>query len=239
MELLLILVYLVIVLLVIEISAVLMMLTGLDRAISRFQVTSMLTGTGFTTQESELILRHPVRRRIGIFLILFGVFSLAVIITLMSNLLEKRFRLPELLIITTILGILLAVIRLKPVHKKLQDRFHAPLDEEDGVEELPVNELLYNDDDDWIIDIPVYEGSEYVHCPIHKISTWEEDINLLFVQRGTLRIRYKDKETDTHIEAGDVLYVYGDKKQISEKFPDELEYRHQNRSDESKTLSLL
>ncbi|MFF2154247.1 potassium transporter TrkA [Paenibacillus chitinolyticus] len=239
MELLLIVIYLGIVLLVIEISAVLMMLTGLDNEIARFQVTSLLTGTGFTTQESELIIRHPVRRRIGIFLILFGVFSLAVIITLVSNLLEKRFRLPELLVITGILVFLLLVLKLKPMQERLSKKLHAPLEEDEGVEELPVSELLYNDEEDWIIDIPVIEKSEFEHCHIDDLCTANEDINLLFVQRGSLRIRRRGENSDTRLEAGDVLYVYGNKKQISEKFSKELEHRHENLVDENKTVSLL
>ncbi|MBP3967169.1 hypothetical protein I8J30_31320, partial [Paenibacillus sp. DLE-14] len=59
-----ILVYFVIVLAVVEISAILMRATGLNRDISRFQVISLLTSTGYTTKESELISNHPIRRRI-------------------------------------------------------------------------------------------------------------------------------------------------------------------------------
>ncbi|MCM3570515.1 hypothetical protein [Neobacillus mesonae] len=45
----------------------------------------MMTATVFTTGESELILGHPIRRRLAAFSILFGVFSLAVIISSISQ----------------------------------------------------------------------------------------------------------------------------------------------------------
>ena len=46
--------------------------TGLTRESSKFQARSALSGAGFTTSESELVVNHPVRRRIVMFLILIG-----------------------------------------------------------------------------------------------------------------------------------------------------------------------
>lgn len=46
--------------------------TGLSRESARFQARSAFTGVGFTTSESERIVRHPVRRRIIMLLMLLG-----------------------------------------------------------------------------------------------------------------------------------------------------------------------
>ncbi|MCO0598298.1 hypothetical protein NGI46_12605 [Peribacillus butanolivorans] len=78
--------YFLIIGLVIEISVTLLKLTGLKNTVARFQVISMLTGTGFTTDESKSIIDHPVRIKLSMFLILFGAFSLAVIISSISTL---------------------------------------------------------------------------------------------------------------------------------------------------------
>jgi NhaP-type Na+/H+ and K+/H+ antiporter len=51
-------------LLVERIGTVALTLTGLSRDAARFQARSAFTGTGFTTQESEQVVLHPVRRRI-------------------------------------------------------------------------------------------------------------------------------------------------------------------------------
>ena len=47
-------------------------LTGLPAEKARFQVISLLTGTGFTTQESEIVLSSRRRRRLARITMLFG-----------------------------------------------------------------------------------------------------------------------------------------------------------------------
>ena len=51
-------------LIVTRIATVALIQTGLSRETARFQARSALTGTGFTTTESETIVNHPVRRRL-------------------------------------------------------------------------------------------------------------------------------------------------------------------------------
>ncbi|MFB0517367.1 MAG: TrkA C-terminal domain-containing protein [Candidatus Neomarinimicrobiota bacterium] len=46
--------------------------TGLSIESARFQARSAFTGSGFTTTESELVVNHPVRRRIVMWLMLLG-----------------------------------------------------------------------------------------------------------------------------------------------------------------------
>src|SRR5215212_619693 len=46
--------------------------TGLSHDVARFQARSAFLGVGFTTSESEVIVNHPVRRRIVSGLIVLG-----------------------------------------------------------------------------------------------------------------------------------------------------------------------
>jgi hypothetical protein len=46
--------------------------TGMSREAARFQSRSAFTGAGFTTSESESVVRHPMRRRIIMWLMLAG-----------------------------------------------------------------------------------------------------------------------------------------------------------------------
>ncbi|HKJ99562.1 MAG TPA: TrkA C-terminal domain-containing protein [Desulfotignum sp.] len=46
--------------------------TGLTRQSARFQARSAFSGAGFTTSESEMVVSHPVRRKIVMTLILIG-----------------------------------------------------------------------------------------------------------------------------------------------------------------------
>ncbi len=59
-------------LLIVRIGAVLLKLTGMSYDVARFQARSAFTGTGFSTSESEMIMGHPLRRRIVSMLMLSG-----------------------------------------------------------------------------------------------------------------------------------------------------------------------
>ncbi len=57
---------------VVRIGAIALELTGLDASTAQFQALSAFTGTGFTTREAELVVRHPQRRRILMALMVAG-----------------------------------------------------------------------------------------------------------------------------------------------------------------------
>lgn len=51
----------------------------MDKA--KFQVISLVTSTGFTTKESEIVTQHPVRRKIASWLMIFSYLSTAILIS--------------------------------------------------------------------------------------------------------------------------------------------------------------
>ncbi len=67
-------------LLVTRIAAMALMFTGLSREAARFQARSAFSGVGFTTSESELIVNHPMRRRIIMILMLLGNIGIATVV---------------------------------------------------------------------------------------------------------------------------------------------------------------
>lgn len=69
--------------LITRVATVALTQTGLSRESARFQARSAFTGVGFTTNESEKVVGHPVRRRILLLLMLLGN---AGIVTAMSSL---------------------------------------------------------------------------------------------------------------------------------------------------------
>ena len=66
-----------------RVATVTLIVTGLSRGTARFQARSALSSVGFTTSEAEAMLSHPVRRRVVMFLMLFGS---AGIVTLVASL---------------------------------------------------------------------------------------------------------------------------------------------------------
>lgn len=81
------LLFLTVFLLVIDFFTILFRLTGLPIEKARFQVISLLTSTGFTTKESEIITQHPVRRKLAAWLMIFSYASTATFISLLIKIL--------------------------------------------------------------------------------------------------------------------------------------------------------
>lgn len=59
-------------LVVTRVATVVLVATGVAHHVARFQARSALTGSGFTTSESERVVNHPVRRRVIAALMLLG-----------------------------------------------------------------------------------------------------------------------------------------------------------------------
>jgi MFS family permease len=78
-------------LIVIRVGTMALMLTGLSRESARFQAHSAFTGVGFTTQESESVVNHPVRRHLTMGLMMLGNIGIATVIaTLTATLLTEQ-----------------------------------------------------------------------------------------------------------------------------------------------------
>lgn len=89
-------------------AAIALMMTGMDKKKARFQALSAFSGTGFTTKEAELVINHPLRRKIITWLMILGNAGIvAVIVTTTSSLVTSRgYQLPVNVIIL-IVGIYL------------------------------------------------------------------------------------------------------------------------------------
>jgi len=221
MNVLFMLLYFIIIVLVIEISVTLMKLTGLKGTVARFQVISMLTGTGFTTDESKSIIDHPVRRKISMFLILFGAFSLAVIISSISTLLTDDLRLMELSIIIGILLVLTVLVKVPFLNNRLSNKMKSEMYNHYELWEHPIEEVLFLEDEDVVMEIDIYEDSEFIDVKAFDAISHGADINILFIESGEVKIRKELYEYK--IKLGDNLFLYGNKKEIEETFSNEIE----------------
>jgi hypothetical protein len=219
MGILFILVYVVIVLTVIEINVILFTLTGLDKNISRFQVISMLTGTGFTTGESELIIEHPLRRRLGAFLILFGAFSLAVVISAITNILSNRFRTLEIGFIAVGLIIIVMVLKIRSLRSFLSEKMRKDLEKKYKIADLPISEVLFTDEEDDLVSVIVSEQSSLINKKLIDILDEDEDILVLVIQRG--EVKFRKNRYEKKLVEGDVIYLYGSSEEIRKRFNDE------------------
>lgn len=105
-----------------ELFTILFRFTGLPEEKARFQVISLLTGSGFTTRESEMIISTRSRRRLARVIMLFGyVFNL----TIVSALVNVFFSIREdqvkehyfaILIPVAVAALIIYVIKVPAVH---------------------------------------------------------------------------------------------------------------------------
>ncbi len=74
-----------------EIFVVLFRITGLTEEKSRFQVISMLTNSGYTTKEAELISTNKKRRKLARFVMMFGyAFTVTIVSTVVNIFFQFR-----------------------------------------------------------------------------------------------------------------------------------------------------
>ena len=97
-------------------------LTGLPDERARFQVLSLLTGTGFTTRESELILGSRRRRRLARVTMLFGyVFNITIVSALVNVFLSMKLvnfggQFIGVLIPLVTVGVIFIFLRVPKIH---------------------------------------------------------------------------------------------------------------------------
>ncbi|WP_341202032.1 TrkA C-terminal domain-containing protein [Planomicrobium okeanokoites] len=212
--------YAVIIALVIEIGVILFFFFFLEKEIARYQVISMLTGTGFTTQESALIIDHPIRRRISSGLILFGYFSLAVIISSIATILSNDLRIELLLIIIGILFVFLFIFRNKSVFNRLEDRFEHEMDTEYNLEDWPMKTALALDEEEMVAIIQIKHGSDYIGQKGRTLVEENLDVVLLIIRRGDEILRFDLFEVE--LQEGDKIMIIGKEDHIKERYKEML-----------------
>ena len=195
-----------------RIATVALTVTGVPREVARFQARSALTGAGFTTQEAESVVAHPVRRRIVMILMIVGNIGAA---GLIASLIGSFVGVSSagagltraLWMLIGLLGLLL-IARSPWVDRKMAGliatgvRRFTDLDVRDYAGmlrlsgEYAVSEL-YVQPEDWIADTPLAE-----------LDLPHEGVLVLGIVRADGR--YLGAPTgQTAAQAGDTLIVYG------------------------------
>ena len=133
-------------LVIIRIGAVALEITGLDPAMAHFQALSAFTGTGFTTRESELVVRHAQRRRILQMLMVAGNIG---IITVMAGMVRTfqmdasvTLVLLKLLAIALSFYILYRVVFLPRINRWVERQIAARLKRYVHIEPVDFEEIL-------------------------------------------------------------------------------------------------
>ncbi|MEJ2054901.1 MAG: TrkA C-terminal domain-containing protein [Calditrichaceae bacterium] len=202
-----------------RIATIALSLTGLSWEASRFQARSAVTGTGFTTSETEKVVNHPVRRKIIMMLmVLRSAGLMTIIISLIfsfANSAEDTEMLYRVLGLFMGILILLLLSRSKFIDNTLNKLIRKALKRWTKLEvrdyenmlklsgNYSVTELEINEDD-WL------NGRKLKECRlgdegINVLGIYRENGNYVGVPRG-----------DTNIYEGDKLILYAREETLSD-----------------------
>lgn len=215
-----------IMLIFIEIFIVSPKITGLSREKARFQVISLLTSTGFTTKESELITQHPVRRKIAEEIMIFkyvgGIIGTATLFNAYLDSLIRKVEPMDILIWISMLAIILAILKNKWLLNKISFFIEMQLINQSNKNKKKYkSEGLWTREDFGIVDVVVEEGSYLVGMRLKDAGLKNKYIQVLQIDKGDKH--YPFPKVDYVFEPGDKLTIYGNLNNIKMLITDELE----------------
>jgi len=195
---------------VVRIGAVMLEMTGVPWENAKFQALSAFTNAGFTTRESEEIVRHPLRRRIASILIVLGNAGLITTVGSFATSLAQ----PHLLravanLFVIILGIaLLGWIAHRPqVTRSLYRHTRQWLAQRYPIESWTPDEILHLDRGYVLTKFAISPESRAVGQTLRRLRLKQNRVQVLAVERLHEFAAVPDGEFQ--LQAGDEVIVYG------------------------------
>ena len=207
----------------IEIYSILFRITGLTKMKSRFQAISLLTNSGYTTSEAEVITTNKLRRNIAIASMITGYSFSVIIVSLVFNLLTRismsslQENYVKILIILGAFAFLLIFFKL-PFIKKPFEKL---------IEKIARKIMKKNIKDNVITLLDVYEKDTIAEITINvvpevmqnkklmEINARDYNINILMLKRnGTIQMPNKE----TTILQNDIVVAFGPLQSIKKLF---------------------
>ena len=207
-----------------ELFSLLFRFTGLPEEKARFQVISLLTGCGFTTHESELLLSTRSRRRLARLTMLFGyVFNLTIVSAFINVFFSLKVSELAADIISSIIPLsvvlfILAFIRVPKVRAwgdRLIEKLAGRIIHKDTANTVWLMDYI---GEDTIAQVTLYEVPEELRgVPLSKsgLKTKQNILVMLVEPKGG---KAEPAGADTVFQTEDKLTVFGDYAAISRAF---------------------
>lgn len=193
-----------------KVAAVALRLTGLDEQTANFQALSALTGTGFTTRESECILSHPTRRRIVSILMITGNAGLVVV---MAGLVSSFFNITSLWAILRFIVLIIALYLIfrMATHTRLarflSKKIEIKLREKFKLRKRNIGQILDLGQDFGLAEVTLNEDSSCVGRTLANSDLGKEKILVLAIERDKEKILAP--RGNHKLRVGDNLICYG------------------------------
>ena len=198
-----------------------LMMTGLSWDAASFQSYSAFFGVGFTTSEAELVVNHPVRRRIIRDLILAGnVGVTSALATMVATLVQNSSGARPLLIVLGLvagLGLLLYLTSLSWVQRSIDKVIQRTL-ERSGLVRAMDYELLLRIQHGFVVsEVEIVANTPIVNQSLSRSRPWDHGVVILAVKTdGKANEGLPNASTVLHV--GDVVTVYGEEHHIKRLF---------------------
>ncbi len=207
-----------------ELFTVLFRFTGLPDDKARFQVLSLLTGAGFTTRESEMLLSIRVRRRLAQITMLFGyVFNITIVSAFVNVFLSMKAYQAEDFFIGTLIPLVIAVIlilliRTRSVRKRVDRMLESVagrIMHQDSVNTILLMDYIAHDS---IAQVTLREVPEELRDKTLKELDLrsKSDILVMLVERADHTVEVAG--AGTSFQTGDKLTVFGNYRTIAATF---------------------
>lgn len=215
-------IFLIVFLIITEILCILFRLTGLSEEKAKFQVISILTGTGFTTRESELITQHPTRRILAQYAMILGYVGLATIIsflaTILTNVIKNSIGILDIVKIAIIFIVVVLFLKnkyLMIVLNKLVEKI-VLRSKSAGHSKRSIYSLLNQTHGYGLFEILMEEGCIFIGKTLEESELKAYHIQVLNIDKGNDFITFPS--ADYVIAKGDCLMIYGNKEKVIELF---------------------
>lgn len=186
--------------------------TGLSKEVAKFQARSAYMGVGFTTTESELVMKDPVRRKILTFLIFLGnagiITTISSVIFSVISIEESGFFSTEVIVLSTGLVFLLILSRSSFVDRKLSVLINRALNKYTYLDVKDYYSLLHLEEDYRVSEIKVRENDWLTNKTLANLKLDAEGLRLLGIKREDGKY-IGAPVGNTRIKENDILILYG------------------------------
>lgn len=195
-----------------RIGAIALVHTGISKEAAKFQARSAYLGVGFTTNESELVVNDPVRRKILTFLIFLGN---AGIITTISSVIFSFFSIEEsglfsLEVLVLIVGLttLLYLSRSNFVDRKLSILINKALKKYTDLDVRDYYSLLHLEENYRVSEVKVHKDDWLSGKALRELQLNEEGVLVLGIRRANGKY-IGAPLGKTKVKENDIIILYG------------------------------
>ncbi len=196
---------------VVKVGTVALRMTGLDAKRARFQALSAFTGTGFTTRDSELVVRDDRRRRIIMTLMVLGNAGfVTVLATLVGSLVlvKKAVQVPiHIVAIVLCIYLIYRIGARRRLMRKWSEWIERKLARWTSLQEIPIEEAFHLAEGHGVAAVRVRPDSEVIGHSLAENALAGKGVVVLAIEReGETVASPKASEV---IQRGDRLICYG------------------------------